>query len=382
MKLGLVTERIGTALGGAERWTYDFARWLVAQRHDVHVVCRAERRSQILEGAVMHELDCGRSPLVFAAEAAARLDALHCDITHDMGSGWNCDVFQPHCGSRTAAVLRNLHRMPRAMRTVAATVQPLLPRYRRFAALCARQYAGGDRTFVAVSRMVARDFEQFHGVDPGQIRVIHNGVDAERFSPVVRNRFRPQVREQLGIADQDVVLLLVAHNLRLKGLPTLIHSAAQLRRRGAPVRLLVVGSGQTARCERECRRLGLAAHFAGVVADPLPYYAAADVYVHPTYYDPCSLVVLEAWACGLPVITSQFNGCAELMRDGFEQYVLPDPANVPDLVKRLELLLDPETRLRVGAHARRLAEAHPAEHCFSQIMDVYKEVRGAHRAAA
>jgi hypothetical protein len=70
------------------------------------------------------------------------------------------------------------------------------------------------------------------------------------------------------------------------------------------------------------------------------------------------------------------------MRDGFDEYVLPDPANAPDLVKRVERLLDPETRLRVGVHARRLAEAHPAERCFSQIMDVYEEIRGARRAAA
>ncbi len=382
MKLGLVTERIGTSLGGAERWTYDFARWLVAQRHDVHVVCRADGRCQLPEGAIRHEVECRRSPIVFAAAASARLAELNCDVTHDMGGGWNCDVFQPHCGSRTSAVLRNLHRMSPAMRMVTGAIQPLLPRYRRFAALCARQYAGPQRLFVAVSRMVARDFERFHGVAPGRIRVIHNGVDTERFSPVVSNRLRRQVRERLGFADQEIVLLLVAHNFRLKGLPALIQSAAQLRRCGAPVRLLVVGNGQTARYARDCRRLGLDIHFAGVVSDPLPFYAAADVYVHSTYYDPCSLVVLEAWACGLPVITSRFNGCAELMLDGLEEYVLTDPANVQDLVTRLELLLNPETRLRVGIRARSLAEAHPAEHCFSRIMDVYDEVRSARRATA
>ena len=46
----------------------------------------------------------------------------------------------------------------------------------------------------------------------------------------------------------------------------------------------------------------------------MPYYAAADLYVHPTFYDPCSLVVLEAAACGLPIITSRYNGAAELFR--------------------------------------------------------------------
>src|SRR5690606_4821323 len=103
----------------------------------------------------------------------------------------------------------------------------------------------------------------------------------------------------------DVVLLLVAHNPRLKGLPTLIRSAVQLRQQGAPVRLLVVGGGLSAAEARRCRRHALPAHFIGPVSSPLPYYAAADIYVHPTHYDPCSLVVLEAWACGLPVVTSR-----------------------------------------------------------------------------
>lgn len=382
MKVGLVTERIGAELGGAERWTYDFARWLLARRHEVHVVCRADRRSQTPAGAICHEVDCGRSTLSFAAAAAARLDDLHCDVTHDMGSGWNCDVFQPHCGSRTAAILRNRQRMPAAVRSMTAAVQPLLPRYRRFAALCTRQYAGADRMFVAVSGMVARDFERWHGIDPGRIRVVHNGVDLARFSPVNQDSLRPYIREQLGYTDQDVILLLVAHNLRLKGLPTLIGSATELRRRGAPVRLLVVGSERNTRYAQHCRKLGLEARFAGVVSDPMPYYAAADVYVHPTYYDPCSLVVLEAWACGLPVITSRFNGCAELMQSGLDQYVLSDPADVQDLVTRLEPLLAPQTRRQVGIRSRRLAELHSAENCFSRIVDVYDEIRGLRRRAA
>jgi len=230
--------------------------------------------------------------------------------------------------------------------------------------------------------MVARDIEQWHGVDPGLIRVVYNGVDLERFSPVVRDSLRAHVRDRLGFGDRDIVLLLVAHNLRLKGLPALIGSAAALQPPGAPVRLLVVGNSRTARYERYCRNVGLTAHFAGAVADPAPYYAAADVYVHPTGYDPCSLVVLEAWACGLPVITSRFNGCAELMRSGLEEYVLPDPADVQDLVRRLEPLLDRQTRCQVGIQSRRLAEMHPAENCFSQIVDVYSEVHGSRRRAA
>jgi UDP-glucose:(heptosyl)LPS alpha-1,3-glucosyltransferase len=382
VKVGLVTERIGAALGGAERWTYDFARWLVTQGHDVHIVCRADRRNQPPGGAARHDVACGRSPLAFGAAAAVVVDHLRCDVTHDMGSGWNCDVFQPHCGSRTAAIRRNLDLVAPGLRRVSRSIQPLLPRYRNFAALCRLQYAVTGRTYIAVSHRVARDFEQFHHVDSGRIRVIHNGVDIEQLSPAVRDRLRAPAREQLGLADGEVALLLVAHNLRLKGLPTLIRGAAALRRQGAPVKLLVVGSTRTAQYARLCRRLGVDARFAGPVPDPLTWYAAADVYVHPTFYDPCSLVVLEAWACGLPVITSRFNGCAELMTEDLAEFVLTDPASVRDLVQGLERLLDPGTRLRIGVSARRLAETHSAVRCFERFLDVYAEIRAVRRAAA
>src|SRR5690606_13445718 len=129
-------------------------------------------------------------------------------------------------------------------------------------------------------------------------------------------------------------------------------------------------------------RHALPAHFIGPVSSPLPYYAAADIYVHPTHYDPCSLVVLEAWACGLPVVTSRFNGCAELMPDGMSELVLRDPADAGELATRLGGLLDPHTRQRVGLVCRTLAEAHRASDCFAAITRVYEEASGARRAAA
>ena len=59
-------------------------------------------------------------------------------------------------------------------------------------------------------------------------------------------------------------------------------------------------------------------HFAGNQKDSLPFYQAADVFALPTLYDPCSLVVLEAMAAGLPVVTSRRNGVHELMQPGVE----------------------------------------------------------------
>ena len=67
--------------------------------------------------------------------------------------------------------------------------------------------------------------------------------------------------------------------------------------------------------------------FVGPVENPLADYAAADVYVHPTIYDTCSLVVLEAAACGLPVITTRCNGAAELFHEDRDVLLVSDPAD-------------------------------------------------------
>ena len=92
---------------------------------------------------------------------------------------------------------------------------------------------------------------------------------------------------------------------------------------------VIAGGKKPQRFAKLAEKLGIAhaVTFLGLV-DPVPYYAAADVFVHPTWYDPCSLVTLEASSSGLPVITSRFNGAAELMIHGKEGFVLPDPGDV------------------------------------------------------
>ena len=78
----------------------------------------------------------------------------------------------------------------------------------------------------------------------------------------------------------------------------------------------MAGSSDTAAFERLARRLKITdrVRFAGYCADMRNGYFAADFFVHPTFYDPCSLVVMEALACGLPVVTTRYNGAAEIMR--------------------------------------------------------------------
>jgi UDP-glucose:(heptosyl)LPS alpha-1,3-glucosyltransferase len=240
----------------------------------------------------------------------------------------------------------------------------------------ARQYADHSQTILALSRSVADDFRRFHQVSPERVRIIYNGVDADHYSPASCAVYRESMRRRLGVEPGRFLALIVAQNLRLKGVPTLLRAMARLTRERLPLDLIVVGGKQLPSWRRWTDRLGAGGvvRFIGPVEDPLPYYAAADLYVHPTLYDTCSLVVLEAAACGLPLITSRCNGAAELLEDGRDCLLLSDPTDPRELAARIGDLLDAPLRRRMGAAARQTALRHTFEHNVDQVLEVYQEV--------
>jgi UDP-glucose:(heptosyl)LPS alpha-1,3-glucosyltransferase len=139
--------------------------------------------------------------------------------------------------------------------------------------------------------------------------------------------------------------------------------------------LVVAGGKKADRFVKLAEKLGVAriVKFVGLV-EPLPYYAAADVFVHPTWYDPCSLVTLEASSCGLPVITSRFNGAAELMGAGVEGYVISDPADVETLAGHMKALMQPPQRRQMGEAGRAMAMRHTLGDQTEEFVELYKEI--------
>lgn len=381
MKIALVIPRFDPHVGGAERWTWDFAARLIKHRHEVHVIASgfSESIAASMPGVVCHEVSAGRGVFrrrfAFAAGAESLLRNLDLDVIHDMGHGWYGNVFMPHGGTRGGSFRQNVQCSPPWLRRCKELTWGVLPRYRMFRELEQRQYVtDGSRLFIALSQMVRRDMASFHALPPDLVRVVYNGIDVARFSPDHRARHRAAVRRSLGIQN-EVLFLLVAHNFKLKGVGPAIEAAAEVARAHSNVRLVVIGRDRPAPYERQAQRLGCSdfVRFVGGVADSVPYYAAADVYLHPTYYDPCSLVVLEALASGLPVITTVHNGAGELLTPGIHGFVLDDPTNVRSLVGCMGQLMDRATRLECSRRARELAEQHDLERNYREILAVYEE---------
>jgi UDP-glucose:(heptosyl)LPS alpha-1,3-glucosyltransferase len=379
LKIALVIEHYRPAAGGAERWTDRHARMLLERGHDVHLF--AMSFTDAPRGAVRHQVGVERRGLgglrlAFPEAVARMLEPRDHDIVHDMGAGWHADVITPHAGIRPAIYRQRSRLLMPPERWLRPLAFHVLPRYRRFRALERRQFDGDrDRTVIALSDLVRRHLLAYHDVPESRIRVIHNGIDSSRFRPPPDPAGRARLRRLYGLRDRTVSLF-AAHDFRYKGLDTVLAALGRLVRRKAPVGLFVLGSGATKRYRRIAHRYGCFEHvrFAGAQADPVPFYQAADVCVHPTMYDPCSLAVLEAMACGLPVITSAWNGAAEVFPPDMRHLILDDPRDARALTGLMEPLTDGERRRAAGAAMRRAMADHTERDTFERVCDVYRDI--------
>jgi UDP-glucose:(heptosyl)LPS alpha-1,3-glucosyltransferase len=108
--------------------------------------------------------------------------------------------------------------------------------------------------------------------------------------------------------------------------------------------------------------------FVGSTDEPEKYYGAADLLVHPTFYDACSLTVLEALASGLPVITTVLNGAAGIMKDGQGGFVIQNPSNHQTLPEKIAFFFEERRRQESSALARRCVERFPIEENYHEMI--------------
>ena len=151
---------------------------------------------------------------------------------------------------------------------------------------------------------------------------------------------RAAMREELGFQDDDRVLVFVANEAERKGLEPLLLALQMLK--NPKIKLLVVGRIPASTWQPVADRMGLSKQvtFTGPSGDVGKYYAASDIFVLPTQYEPWGLVVVEAMACGLPVVTSHCAGAAEAVQEGKTGYLLDNPQDAEEIAANLRHLLE------------------------------------------
>ena len=404
MNLAICFEALWPARGGCEVYITDLVRRLAADGHEVHLYACSWDEAALPEGLLRHAVLRRRGPRFLRpwAFSAACREALR-GAGHDLSVGFDkttgVDVVYALGGLHAASAEHNLLKHRDALaRGLAGWGQRLSPAHWSFALLERRQYLGEPRPLIVVNSRMVQDHFRRLGLAPSDLRVVHGAIDPGRFADHDRAERRRRQRREWSLEPDAPVAAFMGMNYRLKGLEPLLRALALLPP-SAGLRLLVAGGPRTGRYRRLAEHLGVAdrVRFLGYCREPRDCYFAADFLVHPTFYDPCSNVVLEAMACGLPVVTTRYNGASELMHpltpsrsrpggDGKgargEGYILDDPHDHAVLASCLERLSDPGRRAACAEAARRTAAAWTFDQHYRRLLEVFAEAAARRRARA
>lgn len=362
MRLALLVHDYGRT-GGHSRYVTALAERF-APRHQVHVFANRFEEPPPPTAHAHHvpavRTNALATVLSFPAGLAGRLrrfDLVHaqgfCTTRADVVTAHICNArwLQARQGSATGRLWRDrLFAMP-------------------VVALERRVFACARTSVIAVSDVVRRDIERFYG-RTAPSAVIHHGVDLDQFNPDVRARHRSDVRGDLGL-DTGTLALLFVGDLR-KGARVLIDAAADV----PTAEVLLVSRSDPSPWLQHARSLGLGSRVRAVrPTDRIErYYAASDVFVLPTPYDAFGMVVTEAMACGMPVVTTRNAGASEVIEHGTTGFVLEDAADAAGLAATLRVLAgDADLRARVGSAAAAAMTGHSWDRVAARTMTVYEQ---------
>lgn len=380
MKIALIIYKFLPSKGGGERYLSSLANRLTERGHEVHVFASEWENSNKMIS--FHTIPVIRYPkflkeISFVINSWRMLAKRNFDIIQVVGRALGMNVFNPHCGVEKAWLKQDYMSIRNPAWRVLKHIMRFFSLRERFILwLDKKQYTDKNVSrIIAISEMIKDDIIKYHNVNPQKINVIYNGVDVQRFNPAIKKKFREIVRKKLFISE-EFVILYISNNFRLKGLSTLIKALGELKKYHKNFKALIIGRGEKSRYCRLARKLDCSEDmlFLGHVSGIEKYYAASDLYVHPTFYDSCSLVVTEALASGLPVITTRYDGAGGVIDDGVDGFVLEDPLDYVTLARKISLFFDEEFRQKASVAAREKAEKYTEERNCKEIIKVYDEV--------
>jgi len=233
---------------------------------------------------------------------------------------------------------------------------------------------GKARHIIAMSKAVKESIIGCYGIPEEKITVIYDGVSLGQFDVGKKRAFRSEIRSRYGIDENELLLLFAGNPFSRKGLEFLIRALPSLS--GRRVRLLVLGKGDIAPYMKIAEELGVAGKivYAGFTTEIHKYFAASDIFVFPTLYEPFGLVVTEAMASGLPVVTSACAGAAELIEDGVDGLLIKEPRDSNEIAAKINYLINNRLLQKVGMAARRKAEQYTWERTAKEMLGVFENV--------
>lgn len=375
IKVALIIERADTDLGGAEKSIFQLAAALTKSGVDVTVLAAKANADLPNVKQLCSDIAGKRVALsVFANAIKQHLQQNSYDIVHSTLPLDFADVYQPRGGSYLEAMLRNADSWP----------GPVAGRFKKLTHFTNFRRAGLIRAeknlclncpgimIAALSEYVKQQFLVHYKIDDERVVTIANGIalnDAADTQAVsdIRDKFPENAR----------ILLFAANNFRLKGLTPLIKALAVIDKK-PPVCLVVAGSDNPMKYLRLAESLNVADRidFAGKISDIPAAIAASEVAILPTYYDPCSRFILEGLAAEKPVITTKFNGAAEMFTDPIHGRIIDRGDDIESLSEAIVFCTEPANAGNISKAIVRdnLRDKISIDRHVRQLIELYERI--------
>lgn len=373
MRLGILSQSCDNETG-IGRIVRSLSREFVKRGNEVHVIAQTFRVKE--EGWHAHTMPSfnqvnSLNRLAVRFSSPSVLKRLKCDVVNSFVIGRGCSVVTAQsCHRAGMDILRQSQKNNIWRRNLGIfdhlTVQD-------------EKYLFGSsetKRIIAVSKLVKEQIVNYHNTDPDRIVVVPNGVNIEQFRRLRATVDRRSLRIKYNVSENECLLLFVGNEFDRKGLQTIIQSLSQLRRKD--VRLLVVGSDHARPYIELARKLKVEDRltFVGRSENPETFFAIADIFVFPTLYEPYGLVILEAMAAGLPVITSSMAGAVEGLVNNEHGLYMDDPSSTEELAAMLERLIDdPSLRGKIGDAGQVAVQQLSWDAIAVRTLAVYEEAR-------
>lgn len=377
MKIGLVRMKF-TPYGGAEVFLSRLIDGLVKNGHECHIFA-SEWEGHNNESVIFHRIKVIKGlsflkVLSFAISTYFSLIKEPLDIILSFERTFHQDVYRAGDGCHKEW-LKQRKKIVSPFRYLTIILNPFhwIMLFLEKTLLKSKKL----KSVIANSEMVKIDIIKHFGLPEDKINVIHNGINSELFNLGAISGLRKGLRKRFGISENCHLILFVGSGYERKGLPCLLEAIAKLKEKEINIKLLVIGKGKIKRYEQHSKKLQIDKDiiFVGPQKDVRGYYAASDLFVLPTLYDPFSNATLEAMACGLPVVTSRFNGAAEVVEKEGMGYIIQNPTDLEEIADKIEDILQKDDKRRYKDKSIGIAKDYSIEKTVNEFLKVLNMAR-------
>ena len=385
MKIALVRKTY-TPYGGAERYLAQLIQRLGHQGHAVHIFAsrwdQNAPKSLGKEGKInvfFHRVPSIRTPsfleaLSFALFAKHLLQEESFDIIHSFERTLYQDIYRAGDGCHREWLIQRKKIDPWTKRLS----HPVNPLHTTLLFLERKLFQSPRlKRVIANSQRGKEEIIRHYGVLADKIEVIYNGVDLNLFNPLNVELYREKIRKEYGILQEAFVVLFLGSGFRRKGLDVLIASLPQWIEKIPHAILLVAGKDRPRRYRKKARRLGMEdkIRFLGPTQRARELYAASDLFVLPTIYEPFSNACLEAMATGLPVVTTSINGIAELIEDRQNGFLVRNPSEPQEISAAVNAFYHFPRKAEIREKARVTSSRFDIESAVQRMLQIYGEIK-------